>query len=116
MNEDITTLIDKLRSDPMAVQFGEVMDVIDTHYKFRPTSFRNGDLQNEEGQNDGACKVFAFAKANKLKKEETLNLFGNYYREDVLGSPEGTDHQNIRNFIKYGWEGIDFDSTALYEK
>ena len=34
-------------------------------------------------------------------------LWGQYYR-DVLATPDGTDHQNIRNFMKNGWDGVDF--------
>ena len=30
---------------------------------------------------------------------ETLSLFGHYYRDDVMGHPEGDDHRNIRNFL-----------------
>jgi hypothetical protein len=32
--------------------------------------------------------------------EATLSCFGAYYQEDVLGDPDGTSHQNIRNFMK----------------
>jgi len=31
-----------------------------------------------------------------------------YYREDVLGNPDGTDHANIRSFVKVGWDGVTF--------
>jgi len=31
----------------------------------------------------------------------------------VLGNPQGTDHQNIRNFMKIGWIGIAFEGDAL---
>jgi hypothetical protein len=34
----------------------------------------------------------------------------------VLENLEGDDHQNIRNFMKYGWEGIQFKNEALQEK
>jgi hypothetical protein len=51
-----------------------------------------------------------------LTKEQTLPLFGEFYRDDVLKKPHGTDHQNIRNFMKFGWEGITFDGDALREK
>jgi hypothetical protein len=44
---------------------------------------------------------------------ETLTCFGDYYFIEVLQNPEGTNHQNIRNFIKTGWKGIHFDSIAL---
>ncbi len=50
---------------------------------------------------------------NRLTPEQTLQLFGDYYRIDVLQNPDGTDHQNIRNFIKFGWNGIAFDGKAL---
>jgi hypothetical protein len=48
-----------------------------------------------------------------LLQPETLACFGAYYFEEVLGDPEGTNHQNIRNFIKTGWLGIQFEGEAL---
>ena len=59
---------------------------------------------------------FSFAKQINLSKEQTLTLFGEFYREDVLNNPNGTDHQNIRNFIESGWDGISFDGEALKKK
>lgn len=115
MNE-IDELLDKLKTNPETVQFGEVLDVINECYQYRPTAFKNGDTENAEGQNEGSCKLFAFALIHKLSEKETLHLFGDYYRKDVLQFPDSTDHQNIRNFIRYGWEGISFESTALYER
>lgn len=116
MSNDITMLLDRVKTDPASVQFGEVIDVIEAHYKFRPTAFKNGETMNREDQNMNSCKLFAFATANGLNKEETLQLFGDYYRKDVLGAPEGTDHENIRNFMKYGWDELKFESTPLYMK
>jgi hypothetical protein len=51
----------------------------------------------------------------KLSQEETLRCFGRFY-QDVLHTPEQTDHGNIRNFIKTGWEGIKFEGQALQAK
>jgi len=48
-----------------------------------------------------------------LSQAETLACFGGYYFEEVVGNPEGTNHQNIRNFIKTGWNGIQFEGEAL---
>ncbi|WP_083761723.1 HopJ type III effector protein [Psychromonas ingrahamii] len=45
-----------------------------------------------------------------------LACFGHYYREDVLKHPQAKDHQNIRQFMISGWQGIDFSSQALYNK
>jgi hypothetical protein len=31
----------------------------------------------------------------------------------VLKNPDGTDHQNIRNFMKHGWDGVRFEGEPL---
>jgi hypothetical protein len=105
--------IQKISSYPGKIDFQETIQFIDLNYNFEPTKFKNGDTINEENQNNGSCKVFSFALLNKLSEEQTLHLFGDYYRKDVLENPNGTDHQNIRNFIKYGWEGISFEGEVL---
>ena len=106
-------LFEKLENSPEGIQFNEVIEFIDNHYDFAPTKFRNGNIVNEANQNNGSCKVFSFAKLNALSKEETLALFGDFYRTDVLQNPEGADHQNIRNFMEFGWDGIFFEGEAL---
>lgn len=109
-------IIEQLKEDAATIQFNDVITFIDENYDFTPTKFTNGNTVNEENQNNGSCKVFSFAKLNNLSKEETLALFGAFYREDVLGNPEGSDHQNIRNFMEFGWDGIQFEGEALHKK
>lgn len=109
-------LFEQLEKSAEEIQFKEVIAFIDEHYDFTPTKFTNGNTVNEADQNNGSCKVFSFAKLNDLSKEETLSLFGAFYREDVLQNPEGTDHQNIRNFMNSGWDGISFEGKALTRK
>ncbi len=109
----ITDFLEKLNQTPESIQFSDTMEVIEANYTFTETAFTNGDTFNEAGQNSGSCKLFAFAKLNQLSKEETLACFGDYYRKDVLENPSGTDHANIRNFMKYAWEGIEFKGEAL---
>ena len=109
-------LIAKLNSTPEQVSFNEVIDTIAADYDYTPAAFTNGDTRNEAGTNEGSCKIFAFAKLNKLPEEQTLHCFGDYYRKDVLENPTGSDHANIRNFITHGWQGIAFDSQALIRK
>lgn len=106
-------LLDKIKNTPEEVSFQEVIAYIDENYTFTPTKFTNGEVVNEENQNNGSCKIFSFAKKQGLSVEQTLHLFGDYYRVDVLQHPENEDHQNIRNFIKFGWEGISFEGEAL---
>lgn len=109
----VNVFVEKLNSAPEQVEFNEVMAVISANYHYQPCRFSNGDLTNEAGSNEGSCKIFAFAKLHNLSQETTLACFGQYYREDVLLNPEGTDHGNIRNFIKQGWQGINFEGEVL---
>lgn len=109
-------IIEQLEKNPETIIFKEVISYIDENYNFLPTTFKNGNTINQANQNNGSCKVFSFAKIMNLSKEQTLFLFGEFYREDVLKNPNGTDHQNIRNFIEFGWDGISFEGQALIEK
>lgn len=108
--------IDALRSHPESIQFSDVITFIMQHYEYQPTRFSNGDIINEAGKNEGSCKIFAFAELHGLGERDTLALFGQYYREDVLNNPTGSDHANIRNFMKHGWKGIRFEGKALTAK
>ncbi len=113
---ELNDFLKKLDTAPDSVAFNDTIALIDAHYDFTPTAFDNGATRNEAGQNNGSCKLFSFAKLNNLTKGQTLACFGDYYRKDVLGNPNGADHQNIRNFMKTGWEGIKFEGEALRRK
>ena len=112
----ITTFLQKLKQTPSAITFPETIAVIEDNYDFTPTTFSNGTQHNAAGENSGSCKLFAFAQLQNLSQAETLACFGAYYFEEVLGNPEATNHQNIRNFMKTGWEGIQFEGEALILK
>ncbi|WKB82654.1 HopJ type III effector protein [Cellulophaga omnivescoria] len=107
---------EKLKNNPTAIAFTDTMQVIEDNYTFTPTAFKNGSLENKEGENSGSCKLFAFALKQELSKEETLACFGDYYRKDVLQDPEGNGHLNIRNFMQTGFNGLVFSVDALKEK
>jgi hypothetical protein len=112
----ITTFLEKLKQTPEAITFPETIAVIEANYDFTPTAFENGLQHNAAGENSGSCKLLAFAEIQNLTQAETLSCFGGYYYEDVLKNPNGTDHQNIRNFIKTGWDGIAFYGSSLVLK
>ena len=95
-----------------ALDFEDTIQVITDNYSYTPTAFSNGDITNEAGQNEGSCKIFAFAQKHELSEAQTLKCFGRFY-QDVLNTPEGNDHGNIRNFMKHGWSGINFSGEAL---
>ncbi|WP_075341470.1 HopJ type III effector protein [Tenacibaculum agarivorans] len=105
----------QLQNEPATIDFKETIAVIENNYNFTPSAFKNGELENEVSQNQGSCKVFSFAIQQELTKEETLACFGQYYTE-VLGDPNGTGHQNIRNFMKTSFEGLQFENETLTKK
>ncbi len=102
-----------LNNSPETLEFAATMAVIEALYDFTPTAFQNGEQYNEAGQNNGSCKLFSFAKLQGFNEAQTLACFGAFYRDDVLKHPEGTDHQNIRNFMTSGWAGVRFEGDAL---
>lgn len=101
------------------LDFEDSMAIISDHFDYMPTAFTNGlsnmSVSNEAGQNEGSCKIFAFAQILELSEEQTLRCFGRFY-QDVINTPDGTDHGNIRNFMRDGWKGIHFEGQALSRK
>lgn len=112
----IVSFLEKLQENPKSNSFQDTIQIIEENYDFEPTAFKNGNQYNNAGENNGSCKIFSFAKLQNLSKESTLACFGSYYFEDVLKNPDGNDHQNIRNFMQFGWDGIHFEGEALLEK
>lgn len=109
--------IEQLLSDlsEKKAMFSDVISFIDTHYDFTETAFDNGSQKNSAGENSGSCRVFSVAKVHDLSAENTLALFAEHYN-DVLNTPDGDDHQNIRQFMQHGWSGIQFHGNALKVK
>jgi len=110
------SFLQQIQSAPENNHFEDTISVIDQHYTFTPCTFKNADLNNAADQNNGSCKRFAFSQLHGLTEQQTLHCFGDYYRVDVLENPNGNDHQNIRNFMKSGWSGIEFSASPLTEK
>ena len=105
-----------LRNEPETIEFDDTMFVIEAEYQFTPTAFTNGNVNNAADENNGSCKIFAFAQLQSLDADQTLACFGKYYRNDVLKNPDASDHSNIRSFMANGWIGIEFDGMALTAK
>lgn len=113
---DMEFFLNQLQQSPRTVEFPDVIALINKLYNFIPTGFRNNEIYNEAGQNTGSCKILAFARLHELDESQTLSLFGAYYRADVLRSPEGDSHPNIRQFMIGGWDGVEFDDVPLRVK
>jgi len=97
------------------LMFEDFITLCDEQYEYGLIQFKNGDITNQSGENGGSAKVLSYAALANFDKETTLKLWGQYYR-DVLATPDGDDHQNIRNFMKYGWEGVPFENGIALTK
>jgi len=108
-----TNILNSLRLKK--IQFKDVLSHIEELYTYSPSAFINGEQKNAIDENQGSARVLYFAKINNLSADDTLLLFAEHY-DAVLSTPAGTDHQNIRQFQKNGWNGVSFDSTVLQLK
>lgn len=96
-------------------RFAETLAFVAAHYDYTPSAFRNGDQRNAAGQNEGSCKVLGLALLEGLTDDEALRAFGEHYR-DVLATPDGADHGNVRALMKTGLAGVAFESMPLARK
>lgn len=97
------------------IVFNDVLAFIEKHYTYSPSAFKNGNQNNAETENQGSARVLFFAQINNLSPNDTLILFAEYYTA-VLATPEASDHQNIRQFMLHGWDGVQFEHTVLTRK
>jgi len=108
----LENLLEHLQTRPDTVEFEDVINTIEKYYDYTPVKFSNGQQINPAGENENSCKIFAFSKLHSLSKEQTLYCFGKHYRS-VLEDPTGNSHQNIRQFMLTGWDGVEFLQPAL---
>jgi len=95
--------------------FADTLAFVADHYSYQPQAFDNGGLANAAGQNEGSCKTLGLALLEGLSDQEALQAFGEHYR-DVLATPDGSDHGNIRALIKHGLAGVKFAGQPLSRK
>ena len=95
--------------------FADTLEFIEQWFEFRPTAFKNGDVNNTNEQNQGSCKVLALAELLNLSDLQTLQCFGEHYRE-VLATPTADNHFNLRRLVRDGRQDIHFDCFPLTKK
>jgi len=114
LQSDMNAFREKLASN--IVEFSETLALVEKWYELTPSAFTNGEgdtqVNNAQGTNEGSLKVFALSRLNGFTPEQALACFGEHFR-DVQNTPEGVDHQNIRQFMVHGWSGIQFAQAPL---
>ena len=111
--KDLSTLLASLDSGQHL--FADTLAFVAAHYDYQPQAFRNGELENAAGQNEGSCKTLGLAKLEGLSDRQALLAFGEHYRS-VLAAPQGSDHGNIRNLMSHGLAGVTFARPPLTRK
>ena len=106
-------ILEELMNDE--ANFADVIAFIEDNYTYTASAFTNGNQENAADQNQGSAKVLAYAKLNNLSQEDTLKLFAEHYNA-VIETPNGTDHNNIRQFMENGWNGVTFENDVLTAK
>ncbi|MFT6152760.1 MAG: hypothetical protein ACJA0E_000391 [Bermanella sp.] len=114
LQKDMTAF--RLQLASSTVLFSDTLALVEKWYDLYPTSFKNGldaeAVENAIGTNEGSLKVFALGRLNGFTPEQSLASFGEHFR-DVENTPDGQDHQNIRQFIRHGWAGVQFENVPL---
>ena len=54
--------------------FQEFIDLCDEQYEYGLIEFKNGDIVNKPGENDGSAKVLSYAALANFDKEMTLKV------------------------------------------
>jgi hypothetical protein len=54
--------------------FEDVIEMIDTHYESQLLEFKNGDIVNKAGENEGSAKLLSYAALSNMDKETTLKV------------------------------------------
>jgi len=106
----LNALRSRLQQDDYA--FSETLAFVAEHYDYQPSAFRNGDVENAAGQNEGSCKTLGLALLEGFSQDEALRAFGEHYRS-VVATPQGSDHGNIRALINHGLAAVKFEQQPL---
>jgi hypothetical protein len=118
--EGLLATVRGVKVPPPSLRFEHVLGVINDCYVFTPTEFSTGVGSaavsvNPAGANEGACRTLAFASLHALNEDETLCLFAQHATE-VLATPQGSSHANIRGFLAAGWPGVRFGQQPLAKR
>ena len=56
------------------LMFEEFIELCDNEYEYGLIEFKNGDIVNKEGENDGSAKVLSYAALAQMDKDMTLKV------------------------------------------
>ena len=80
------------------LMFEEFIELCDNEYEYGLIEFKNGDIVNKEGENDGSAKVLSYAALAQMDKDMTLKVCI-YYVHSLL-----VDHINVFRLLDWFYE------------
>ena len=87
------------------LRLSAILAVIRMFYLIEPQEFEVGSYHNALGDNLDTLAIIGYAEVHHLTDSETLAMFCEAYTE-VLNSPDGDNHPNIRAFMDVGHKGF----------
>ena len=106
MPAECKAFAEQVAAGTLTPSFGETIAMIDNHFVYFAVPMKVSDLISAPNVNVGSSKIFSFGLMTRMDEKSTLKLFGEIYSNL---DPNGTDHPNIRNFMRDGWGGVSFE-------
>ena len=60
--------------DASDLKFEDIIALIDTHYETGLIEFKNGDIVNKPGENEGSAKVLSYAALSEMDKDTAVKV------------------------------------------
>jgi HopJ type III effector protein len=60
--------------DADSLKFEDVIALIDTHYESQLLEFKNGNMLNKQGENEGSAKILSYAALSNMDQATTLKV------------------------------------------
>lgn len=95
-------------------RFADTLAFIEQWYHYQPSAFSFDGLASTLEQNQGSCKIFALAQLLNLSQQQTLQCFGEHYRN--LNSATAPLHANLNKLAKQPLSNLEFSQFPLIPK
>lgn len=107
MPAECKAFAEDVKSGKLNPSFEQTIAMIDANFQYFAVPMKIGDLISAPNVNVASSKIFAFGLMTRMDEASTLKMFGEIYSNL---DPAGSDHPNIRNFMRDGWGGVFFET------
>mgnify|MGYP002715060916 CR=1 FL=1 len=94
----LNELRSRLQQDDYA--FSETLAFVAEHYDYQPSAFRNGDVENAAGQNEGSCKTLGLALLEGLSQGELVRAADAVVKDAILEGASKVSPDALRDALQ----------------